>query len=102
MNSRYFLAVLAATVLNLVLGFVIYGWALADFAKHHMGLDHETMNRVFITNNADVRMPWMILSSLAGGFLTATILLWTKVRTFTGGLRIGAIIGFLATAAMDF
>ena len=79
--------------LALLFGFVAYGLILGDFFQKNMGSATGVMR-------ADDEMLWipMILGHLSWGLLLAFIFgQWASISTPGGGLRGGAIIGFLVS-----
>lgn len=92
--------VLAATVAGgiafFVLGFVIYGLLLDPYMKAHMivypGLIKEPMPD-FVP---------LVAANLVNAFLFAFVFdYWAGIRTFVGGLKGGAILGFLIAMTFD-
>lgn len=77
-----------------ILGWLIYGIALADYMAAH---SNTSVNRPM------EEMIWwaMILSNLISGFLMAFILSWSGTSNFVGGLKIGAIVGLLFGLSID-
>jgi fluoride ion exporter CrcB/FEX len=77
-----------------LLGWVIYGMALAGFMASH-------------TNQCAIRpmeeMLWwaMILSNLIGGILLAMIISWAGSSSPGGGAKTGAIVGLLMGLCVD-
>lgn len=95
MNIRVIAAALAGGVVFFVLGFLIYGLALADYMRTSMvqypGLMKDPPNFIALG-----------LSNLLWGLLLAIIFdYWANIRTFAGGAIAGAIIMFVSSSAID-
>lgn len=92
--------VLAATVAGGIamfgLGFVIYGLLLDPYLKANMvqyaGLIKEPIPDMVL----------LVAANMVNALLFAFVFdKWASIRTFVGGLKGGAIIGFLMAATMD-
>ena len=86
-------ATLAGFVVYFMLGFLLYGILLSDF----MGANTGTATGVMRT---DDNMQWWAL--IAGNLMQAYLLVyifgnWANITTFAGGLKAGAIIGFIVS-----
>jgi len=96
MLIRVVAATIAGGVVFMLVGFLIFGLALAETMKawtvNYPGLMKEPPN--FIA---------LFLSNLAWAFLLAVIYeRWAGIRTFRAGAIAGAVILFITVAAMDF
>jgi hypothetical protein len=88
MNLRTFVAAIAGAIVMFLLGFLFFGVLLMNFFKEHMvqypGLIVDPPRFVFL-----------FLWNLAWCWLIAFIFdFWATIKTFTGGLKGGAIIMF--------
>jgi hypothetical protein len=95
MLIRVVAATVAGGIVFMVLGFLIYGLALAGSEKtwlvQYPGLMKEPPNFIALT-----------LSNLAWAFLLAVIYeRWARIRTFKDGAIAGAVIMVIAAAAID-
>lgn len=88
-STRAFIAGIAGGILALILGMLIYGFALKGFMTEQMipGMQKESSEMIL----------WaMILGHVFLGFLFVYIFdILTEVRGFVEGLKRGATIGFL-------
>ena len=77
-----------------LLGWVIYGIILMDFATANY---NQCMNRPM------QEMVWwsLILSNLALGFLISTIFSWSGTTGLMAGAKVGGTIGILLSLSMD-
>ena len=96
MPSRHcILATLATFVTMYLLGFLIYGIALADFMGSNLG--------TAIDAHREAPVHWqMMLGQLAGATLLVTILSWRGAASAGDGFRTGAHIGFLMSLYFGF
>ena len=95
MKTKVILAVLAATVVGFLLGWLIFGIALADFYKtnttFYQGLMKDPPSFL-----------GFIIGSLSFGILIVYIFeKWAKIGTFLNGLYAGLLIYFLIILAFD-
>ena len=95
MLIRVVAATVAGGIVFTVLGFLIFGLALAETMKswtvQYPGLMKDPPN--FIA---------LVLSNLAWAFLLAVIYeRWASIRTFQTGAIAGAVLMFIAAAAID-
>jgi len=84
-------ATLAGVVVYFMLGFIFYGMLLSDF----MGANTGSATGVMRT---DEDMQWWAL--IVGNLMQAYLLVyifgnWANISTFVGGLKAGAMIGFI-------
>jgi hypothetical protein len=96
MLIRVVAATIAGGVVFMVVGFLIFGLALAETMKawtvNYPGLMKDPPNFIALS-----------LSNLAWAFLLAVIFdRWAGIRTFQAGAIAGAVIMFIAVAAIDF
>ena len=93
--KKFSLSTLAGGVTFFVLGFVIYGIALAGFMEANSGAAN-------LVAKDPMEMWAMILSNLAYGALLAYIFLqWANISTFATGARAGALIGLILALYFD-
>ena len=88
MNNRVLVGGLIGGVCFFLLGFLVYGMALADTMEANM---LPNLNRP----QAEFQWAFLILSNLAFGFMVAYILDKANAAGFSSGATIGAIVGFL-------
>ncbi|MEM7051334.1 MAG: hypothetical protein AAF604_16810 [Acidobacteriota bacterium] len=89
MSQRTLLATIVGALVLFVLGFLVYGMALADYFA---GQGIETLDEPIL---------WAIfLGELAmAALLTFIFVQWASISTFAGGFKGGAIVGGLVTIA---
>jgi len=95
MKTKVILAVLATTIVGFILGWLIFGIALADFYKNHTifypGLMKDPPS-----------FPGFIIGSLGLGVLIVLIFdRWAKIGNFLDGLFAGFLIYFLIVLSFD-
>lgn len=95
MIARLLASTVAGGIVFFVLGFLIYGMALAETMKTWMvqypGLMKEPPNFIALG-----------LANLAWGFLLAVIFeFWAGIRDFKSGAVAGAVIMFIVASAVD-
>lgn len=95
MNNRVIWATLAGGVASYLLGWLIYGMILAGNTSMY-----GSATGVMKTDMGDM---WaLILGNLAGAYLLAHIFTrWAGVNTLQGGIRTGALLGFLIWLTVD-
>lgn len=94
-SRRCVFATLATFVTMYLLGFLIYGIALADFMAANLG--------AAIDAHRETPVHWqMMLGQLAGAALLVTILSWRGAANAGDGFRTGAHIGFLMSLYFGF
>jgi hypothetical protein len=89
--KKRIIATLAGFIVYFMLGFLLYGMLLSDF----MGANTGSATGVMRT---DEDMQWWAL--IVGNLMQAYLLVyifgkWANISTFGGGLKAGAIIGFI-------
>lgn len=89
--KKRIMATLAGFVVYFMLGYLLYGVLLMDFYSANAGTATGVMR-------ADDDMQWWAL--IAGNVVQAYLLVyifgnWANITTFGGGLKAGAIIGFI-------
>lgn len=95
--KKRILATLAGFVTYFFLGFILYGMLLMDFYTAHSGSATGVMRN-------DANMQWWAL--VAGNVIQAYLLVyifgnWANITTFSGGLKAGAIIGFIMSLGIS-
>lgn len=95
--KKRILATLAGFVTYFFMGFIFYGMLLMDFYAAHSGSATGVMR-------SDADMQWWAL--IAGNVVQAYLLVyifgnWANITTFGGGLRAGAIIGFIMSLGIS-
>ena len=100
-NNKSLLAMLAAFVVMMLIGWLTYGMLLKDFYHDNAGLTGDLYTQVF---KADDQMNWGfgIVSNLAASLMLTTILVWGGFTTTASGAKAAAIIGFLLAMSVDF
>lgn len=91
------MATLAGFVVYFMLGFLSYGVLLADFMAANTGSATGVMR-------AEEETVWWAL--IAGNIVQAYLLVyifgnWARISTFGGGVKAGAMIGFIMALGMD-
>lgn len=89
--KKRIMATLAGFVVYFLLGFLLYGILLMDFMAANTGTATNVMR-------TDADMQWWAL--IAGNVMQAYLLVyifgnWANITTFGGGVKAGAIIGFI-------
>ncbi|MFN5169999.1 MAG: hypothetical protein ACK5DD_10250 [Cyclobacteriaceae bacterium] len=89
--KKRIMATLAGFVVYFLLGFLLYGILLMDFMAANAGTATNVMR-------TDADMQWWAL--IAGNVMQAYLLVyifgnWANITTFGGGVKAGAIIGFI-------
>lgn len=95
-SKKFVIATLVGTVVNFVLGGLIYGVLFAGFFAEHMGV-------VPGVARPEPLMWAIAVSELAGAaLLTLLIGVRGKGSSLADGLQVGAAIGFILSIFMDF
>lgn len=93
--KKFSLATLAGGITFFVLGFLIYGLALAGFMEANSGAASQVAKE-------PMEMWAMILSNLAyAALLTYIFMEWASISTFPTGAKAGGIIGLLLAVYID-
>ena len=102
-NNKFFLAVIAGTVVSFLLGWLIYGVLLKSTMAANCGLPKEIAEKVFKPMDKPEAMPMIIIfiSDIAGALLLTIIAGWANARTLSSGAMVGAIVGLLISLNMD-
>jgi len=93
-TSKIFLGGIVGGIVFFLLGWLIYGMLLMDFAMANF---NQCMNRPM----ADMIMWAIALSNFALGFLLAFVFKWANINTITSGTKVAATIGFLMVVSID-
>ena len=93
-TNKILLGGVAGGVAFFLLGWIIYGILLMDFATANY---NQCMNRP----NMDMIWWALIVSNLAFGFLIAYIFSRTNTTGFLNGAKMGAIIGIFLSVSID-
>jgi hypothetical protein len=96
-SKKRIMATLAGFVVYFMLGFILYGVLLMEFYASHTGTASGVMR-------IDADMQWWAL--IAGNVVQAYLLVyifgnWANITTFGGGLKAGAIIGFIMSLGIS-
>ena len=94
-NKKFLSGTLVGGVVNFLLGFVFYVVLFQGFFEANAGS---------ATGVAKAEMAWwpLILGNLAlAALITYIFLNWANISSFAGGLKAGAIIGFLMALGYD-
>ncbi len=96
MDSRRFLTgTVVGGIVIFVLGYLIYGMALKGFYDANMGTATGVMR--------ESPMLWSVaIGSLFQAAFLTVVIGWAGAGSAGAGFRVGAIAGFLVSAAMDF
>ena len=100
-NNKSLLAMLAAFVVMMLLGWVSYGMLLKDFYHDNAGLTGDLYAQVF---KADDQMNWGfgIVSTLAASLMLTTVLVWGNFTSAADGAKAAAILYLLLAISVDF
>lgn len=93
--KKFALGTVAGGVAYFLLGWLIYGVALAKFFDDNSGSATGVMKETpdFL---------WLIIGNLAwGALLTWIFLRWAGIKTFGAGAQAGLVLGLLMTLAFD-
>ncbi len=95
MKTKVILAVLATTVVGFFLGWLIFGYALADFYKTNTKVCEGLM-----------KDPPSILGIIIGNLCMGILIVfifdrWANIKTFLNGLYAGLLITFLIMLSFD-
>lgn len=94
-NKKFLSGTLVGGIVNFLLGFVFYVVLFQGFFEANAGS---------ATGVAKAEMAWwpLILGNLAlAALITYIFLNWASISSFAGGLKAGAIIGFLMALGYD-
>lgn len=95
--TKILIAGTVGAVVAFILGYLVWGLALADFFQNNAG------TATGVSRGDDMLWVPMILGHLAWGFLFAVIYeRWAQISTFATGAKAGAVIGFLTACTFDF
>lgn len=101
MNKQLLFAGLVATVANLVLHAVVHLLWLKDVFQSYPPISEEFQRQLI--RPANQLVGWaMAVTALTMGFLIATAMRWAGARTFSSGLKKGALFGLLFWASVNF
>ena len=95
-TGKIILAGLIAGMVAFMFGFLTYGFVLEEFFIANAGTAQG------VERGEDMLMIPLIIGHMAWGMLLAYIIgKIGEIDTFTEGARVGAVLGFLGTAAVD-
>ena len=95
MSLRVVAGSVAGAVTLFVAGYLIFGILIISFMKDH------TFQYAGLVKETPVLMV-IFLSNVVMAFMLALVLEhWASIRTFVGGLKCGAILGFLIALSID-
>lgn len=101
MDRKLLLSGLAATCANLLLHVTAHFLFLKGFFRSHPAGSGEFVRQLI--RPADQLVGWALaVSALTMGFLIAVVMRWAGARSFVGGLKHGAILGWLFWASVNF
>ncbi|MFV1988001.1 MAG: hypothetical protein ACC682_12030 [Gemmatimonadota bacterium] len=95
MNKNFMIATLVGAVVLFIVGYLLYGLALAGFYETNVGSATGVMKET-------PEWLWLILSMVAYAAVLTLILGWAGAKDPAGGFRIAAIVGLLFSASVDF
>ena len=104
-NNKFFLAAIVGTVLFFILGWLVYGMLIMQYMGNHLSSAVRSSNFAVYKGPAEmgaISFMALFLGNLATGFLYASILTWSNVRTAAGGAKMAAAVGFLTSMSIDF
>ncbi|MEX1257419.1 MAG: hypothetical protein WEG36_07365 [Gemmatimonadota bacterium] len=94
-GNRILVATLAGAIVAFVLGYLIWGLALAGFFESNAGAALNLMKEPF-------NLGAIALGQLAGALLLALVIQrWGEGGSAGGGAKVGAIVGFLMALSYD-
>jgi len=93
-TKKILVAGIAGGVLFFLMGWLIYGIILANYAAGQG-------NSEFMRPMSEMKWWALIISNLCCGFLFAFIFDWSKIRSLSSGAAKGAILGLLLAIATD-
>lgn len=94
-GARFVVAVLAASLVALPVGYLLYGVLFA-------GLFAEGAVTISGVMRESPGIPWVVAGQIAFATLVALIVRWRGATSLGGGARTGAILGFLMAVGYDF
>ena len=86
---------IAGAIVFFLLGWLVYGNLLADFMRHHSGEKGQI-------GRTEIKFGYLIAGHVLQALLLTYIFLKSNVSSLAGGLIMGAVVGFLMCAAIDF
>jgi hypothetical protein len=90
-TTKLLTATITGTVVSFVLGYLIYGMALAGYMEANSSIGGE------------LDYMWLILGHIVFSFFVAYIFLqWAGISTAQGGAKAGALIAFLTTLSINW
>jgi uncharacterized membrane protein len=96
-TKKFFIGTLAGGITYFLLGYLIYGLALASFFSHNTIAAPGTMKQM-----SDIVWWALVLGNLASGALLSYIFLKLgNIGSFGSGAGTGAVIGFFVALSMD-
>lgn len=99
--KRFIVTGLLTSLLNLLLHAAAYFFILKDFFLRHPALSEEC--RQEFNRPPGVLIPWaMIATSVTMGFFITLVMKWSGAKTFTAGLKKGAVAGWLFWSSVNF
>jgi hypothetical protein len=93
-TKRILLGGLAGGVTFFLLGYVIFGLLLADYAAANI-------NQCAMKSMEEMGWGTLILSNLAFGFILSFVFNWSNTRGSMAGAKVGGIMGLLITIGID-
>jgi hypothetical protein len=94
-TKRLLFGTLAGTVSIFLLGALIYGMLLSGYMEANT-------NQAVARPMDQMNVGAMILSNLLWALLIALVVDWSNSTSFSGGFKVGAIVGALAMLGFDF
>lgn len=95
MNNKFLVGGLIGAALFFLLGYLIWGMALASMMEESAmpGLNKPM---------GEFNWLFLVLGNLANGFLVSYVLTKSNTSGFGGGATVGAVLGLLISASFDF
>ena len=95
--KKFLLGGIIGGIVNLLLGWLVWGILLMDFMR-----THSTHNVPSVFRNKEEMVWWAIVAgNFAFGFLIAYVLLKGNIKTVSGGASTGFMLGLLSCAGFD-
>jgi len=101
MNARFILTGLLTSALNLLLHVALFVVFLKDFFAAHPAGSPEFLRQ--LNRGMGELVPWALAASaLALGFFITIVVRWSGAKGAVSGLKVGAIMGSLYWAGINF
>lgn len=96
--KKFILGTLAGGIVYFLLGYVVYAMLMADFYASHSSAGANAIMK----SPEEMKFYPLFLGNLAhAGLLAYVFLKWANIKSFSGGLMGGAVIGLFMTAGIN-